>query len=467
MKRVTGAGVVAGVSYRERKARGALDTASRAYFIFGPSPMRKLTGKASLSVLVVSVLLVTVGGLAAHTRHQLLKPAANTASSATLTAANRIADSKSGPQVSAPQVSISLTPAGTLSSTPSTLGPKVLGATPLAKQTVAEEQRKHESADIKAAQLPLSFTPNKGQLDAGIQFEARSLGYTVALTNDGAVLGVHTQPKDKTQAAQAASVKVDFAGAKLNLQAQDRQASYSNYYIGNDPSKWYTKLPNYARLHASDLYPGIDATFYGNQTQLEYDLTVAPGADPSAIQLKFEGAQKLSLKENGDLEIATTLGPIVERKPVMYQDVDGARQNVEGGYKLDGNTVTFEIASYDSSKALVIDPTTFFMTFVGGINSDLVNGVAVDQNALYIAGTSNSVNLGMLLPGPNSGAFPSGNNVSNTDAIVMSMSQNGTFANWYSFIGGNSNDQGNAIAVPDATVGGSGGCPGIGAAPNR
>ena len=43
------------------------------------------------------------------------------------------------------------------------------------------------------------------------------------------------------------------------------------------------------------VYPGVDLVYYGNQQQLEYDLVVAPGADPKAIHLQIEGAANLSL----------------------------------------------------------------------------------------------------------------------------------------------------------------------------
>jgi hypothetical protein len=39
-----------------------------------------------------------------------------------------------------------------------------------------------------------------------------------------------------------------------------------------------------------DIYPGIDLHFHGEQRQLEYDFILSPGADPTLIQMGFDGA---------------------------------------------------------------------------------------------------------------------------------------------------------------------------------
>ena len=63
----------------------------------------------------------------------------------------------------------------------------------------------------------------------------------------------------------------------------------SNYFIGSDPSKWRSGIPQFARRRVSGVYPGVDLVYYGNQGQLEYDFRVAPGADPNQIALSFQG----------------------------------------------------------------------------------------------------------------------------------------------------------------------------------
>src|SRR5271166_3929377 len=76
------------------------------------------------------------------------------------------------------------------------------------------------------------------------------------------------------------------ANAKAAVMGADEFPGKSNYFIGNDPKKWRTNVPNYAQVKYQNVYPGVDLVYYGNQGgQLEYDFVVAPGADPSAIKL--------------------------------------------------------------------------------------------------------------------------------------------------------------------------------------
>ena len=69
----------------------------------------------------------------------------------------------------------------------------------------------------------------------------------------------------------------------------------SNYLVGNDPRNWRTGIPQYARVEYRDVYPGVDLAFHGDARALEYDFVVAPGADPGAIRLAFDGVTGLRL----------------------------------------------------------------------------------------------------------------------------------------------------------------------------
>ena len=100
----------------------------------------------------------------------------------------------------------------------------------------------------------------------------------------------------------------------------------SNYLLGNDPSQWHTSVPNYGGVKYQGVYPGIDLVYYGNQRQLEYDFVVSPGADPRRIRLGFQGADKLEVDAQGDLVLHTATGVIRQRKPVVYQEVEGLRR---------------------------------------------------------------------------------------------------------------------------------------------
>ena len=92
----------------------------------------------------------------------------------------------------------------------------------------------------------------------------------------------------------------------------------SHYFLGNDPAHWHRNVPTYARVQYHDVYPGVDLVYYGHQQQLEYDLIVAPGADPSHIRLAFDGVESLHINAQGELVLGTKGGQLVQRKPVVY-----------------------------------------------------------------------------------------------------------------------------------------------------
>jgi len=83
-------------------------------------------------------------------------------------------------------------------------------------------------------------------------------------------------------------MKLVGANPAAKVTGLDELPSKSNYFLGKDPKKWRTNVPNYAKVKHQDVYPGVDLVYYGNQGRLEYDFVVAPGADPKAITLAVE-----------------------------------------------------------------------------------------------------------------------------------------------------------------------------------
>ncbi len=178
-------------------------------------------------------------------------------------------------------------------------------------------------------------------------------------------------------------------------EGENELAGKANYLVGDDPSKWRTDVPTYARVRYADVYPGVDLVYYGNQRQLEYDFRVAPGADPRAVSLRFDGADKLDVDANGDLLLKLGESVVRQPKPFVYQEVAGARREVEAGYALDADgRVRFAVGEYDRGATLVIDPVLVYSTYLGGSGGDQGWGVAVDSagNA-YIAGFTTSTNF--------------------------------------------------------------------------
>jgi hypothetical protein len=216
--------------------------------------------------------------------------------------------------------------------------------------------------------LPLHFEANQGQTDQQVQFLARGRGYTLFLTPTEAVLALQKPPAAQTsprtgRPARAAAPEhrqgIGPAVLRLQLLGANPQPHMTgleelpgkvNYFIGNDPARWRTNLPTYAKVQYQEIYPGVDAVYYGAQRQLEFDFVVAPGADPSAITLGVEGADTLEVDAQGDLLLHIAAGDLRLHKPVLYQEIEGVRQEIAGGYGRKGaQQVGFQVAAYDAS----------------------------------------------------------------------------------------------------------------------
>jgi Ca2+-binding RTX toxin-like protein len=263
--------------------------------------------------------------------------------------------------------------------------------------------------------------------------------------------------------ATGASLELGAAGTRdrvrMNILGASRSADSHafetlpgkvNYFIGNDPSRWRSGVSTFARVSYTGVLPGIDVTYRGtNAGTLEYDFVVAPGADPGDIRIGFSGARDLALRR-GALVITTANGAITQGAPILYQTLSGERVPVEGRFSLADGEVGFEVAGYDPSHSLVIDPTLVYSTYLGGTGDDIGYGIAVDgSGSAYVTGSTTS----MASPGaPNSTDFPTlnayqGSKAGLTDAFVTKLHPSGTSLLYSTYLGGSGDDFGYSIAL--------------------
>jgi hypothetical protein len=340
--------------------------------------------------------------------------------------------------------------------------------------------------------LPLSFEANHGQTDGRVKFLSRTGGFTLFLTGDEAVLALRGSAAKKSSprgltpassapligtaeavlfpktvlAAAAASeaaigtttestvggvlrMKLRNANPAAKVTGVDRLAGTSNYFIGNDPAQWRSKVPTYMRVKYEGIYSGIDLVYYGNQRQLEYDFIVAPGADPRRIAFEVRGAKRIRRDEHGDVLFNTGDGEIRWHKPVAYQEKNGTRQEIAARYAItDTNRVGFELATYDAGRPLYIDPL-IYSTYLGGSSLDAGSGIAVDSagNA-YVTGTTYSADF-PTTPGASETTCKSCG-TTNGDAFVTKFNPAGSSLIYSTYLGGKKDDYGISIAVDSA-----------------
>jgi hypothetical protein len=216
-------------------------------------------------------------------------------------------------------------------------------------------------------------------------------------------------------------------------------------FRGNDPRQWRSNVATFAKVRYQQVYPGVDLVYYGNQRQLEFDFVVAPGADPAIIAFDFDGIERLELDARGDLVLQAADGPLLRlHRPVVYQEIDGVRRAVSGGYILDRNRVRFQVAAYDDTRPLIIDPILAYSTRLGGTRDDAAYAIAVDTAGnVYVTGDTVSLDFPLARPGQR----PRGGS---TDVFVAKLSADGARLLYVAFLGGDSDDVGYGIAVDAA-----------------
>ena len=166
---------------------------------------------------------------------------------------------------------------------------------------------------------------------------ARGQGYALFLTANEAVLALEETAKDKNKAKRSiVRMQIEGANASPESNGLDETESRTNYFIGNDPAKWQTDIPNYEKVKYSKVYDGVDLVYYGNNQRLEYDFVVAPNANPDQIKLRFDGIKNAEIEEQtGDLLLETELGTIRQHKPFSYQMIDGKQKEIASLYKIE------------------------------------------------------------------------------------------------------------------------------------
>ena len=242
------------------------------------------------------------------------------------------------------------------------------------------------SFTLKAQFSNIEFIENKGQWHSSIKylgqagsgaFYIQSKGFSVLQHNaqdwENISESFHhrghslkQQLENKNLQLRSHLYKVEFLGGndRAEIIADKPLITYNNYFIGNDPAKWATNCKIYQGVTLKDIYPNIDVRYYSNNGLVKYDIIVHPHADLSKIALKYEGVEKLEVK-NKELLVATSVGTVKELSPYSYQNSLKGRQQVNCRYSVKNNVVRFQVDEYDPNSTLVIDPSLVFSSFSG------------------------------------------------------------------------------------------------------
>jgi len=316
--------------------------------------------------------------------------------------------------------------------------------------------------------MPLAFTENRGQWDSRVLFQARMHGMTIWFTRDGVYYhavrripakgdGIGEMPgiaaprfrlhlgEDMADSVEQHVIRSSFEGANTDpsVVGEGLMEYKCNYFLGNDPAKWRTDVPNYSRIVYHELYPGIDLAFYGKNGVIEYDFIVHPGTDPSAIALRYDGVQSTSIDREGNLVLVTPWGELTHCLPQLYEvSANGERVPTSGGFCIsEDGLVRFDIPERnDPALAMVIDPVLSYSTYLAGGSDEAGYGIAVDGSGnAYITGYTWSTDFPIV------GSYQA--DQTSTDAFVTKLNSAGNGLVYSTYLGGNTEEAGNGIAV--------------------
>ncbi len=245
-------------------------------------------------------------------------------------------------------------------------------------------------------------------------------------------------PRMKRRASAGSELQPDYGKLALSFEANQGQTDSQVRYLARGPGYNLYLTTREAVL--------VSRTRVLSTTSKNTAVRMRFVAGHARITLAFEGAERLAKDEQGDLVLDTSAGKLRLRRPFVYQEVEGARKQITGDYRLKGKDhIAFQIGPYDPSRPLIIDPVLSYSTYLGGTGGEAATHIAVDANGnAYITGGTTSANL------PTEGSLGSGfagGNFLMSDGFVTKLNAEGSALVYSTYFGGTDDDMGLGIAV--------------------
>ncbi len=319
----------------------------------------------------------------------------------------------------------------------------------------------------KAVNTTFQFVPNFGQFDDRAKYKVDLPGGALFIENNKLTYNFYDaalreqlhhgtyQGNTDSLVMRWHAYQMTFDGANPSPEASGSEPyrHYLNYFIGNNPEKWASKVPVYRKVTYRALYDGIDFVLYNHRNEgLKYDLVVQPGADPSVIAMTYKGLDSLRLFR-GRLFLVTSLGETMEDRPEAYQIVDGKRRKVACRYVLKGNTVQFEFPKgYDKTLPLVIDPVMIFSSYTGSTADNFGLTATYDKYGFLYSGSSAFGTGYPVTFGAYDVSFNGGTGTSlnpGVDIAITKWDTTGGFLIYSTYLGGSSDELPHSLIVSD------------------
>jgi gliding motility-associated-like protein len=236
---------------------------------------------------------------------------------------------------------------------------------------------------------------------------------------------------------------------KENIIAEEKvEQGMFNYYMGHCP-KGVNNVNCYRKLTVPSVYPGIDWVLTFGENGLKYDFIVHPGADPSLIKLKYNGADKLKSIEGLSLQLKTRYALVEEGTLVCYEKE--TNKTVKAMYVLERSSVRFQTENFDKQKTLVIDPPVHIVnwaTYYGGVGKDGPRSICNDAAGnTFITGYCDSDPFPLQSAG---GAYNNGTFAASGATGFILKFDNAGVRKWATYFGGSQREFGLACKTDPA-----------------
>jgi gliding motility-associated-like protein len=319
-----------------------------------------------------------------------------------------------------------------------------------------------QDAPIEAPHNEIQFIENKGQWPSMVHFQSSVSGGKLWI-GDSSILfqlqdfsDLHKAHFDlnniENPSLKTALIQQKFLGSNTDKfrSLEGRSTHYYNYFLGNDSTKWTRDVHTYNKVEYQHYYSNIHLLWESDKNALKYTFFVEPGANPNEIRWSYSGEYSSIRMRDGRLILKTSIGEIIEQRPIAYQWIDGKKVAISCSFRERGGIYSYDLGTYNYEFPLVIDPVLIFATYNGSISDNFgMTATYGNDGSAYSAGMI----YGNNFPIPNLNSFDLTPNFTSlagnygiTDVFVTKYNANGTNMLWSAFLGGGDMTQGTETA---------------------